>query len=199
MDNSRARKKYLSLMWEIEKRLEVLKALISGEADVIYLKAQIETEALQLRKVLELIAYSSLVCHQEQYRAIREDIAKDWHAKRIVNKIKTINPRFYPIPTKGCFDGYWKDVKSGFLTLKQFQVAYDSCGDILHIKNPFSKVNKSATAFHKRVPEYIDRIEKLLSQHRVYLPDNYGIIHVLTNFGSESELKLWWYGTTVNA
>ena len=186
-------------MWEIEKRLEVLKALNSGEAHVIYLKAQIETEALQLRKVLELIAYSSLVCHKEQYRALREDIAKDWHAKRIVNKIKTINPRFYPIPTKGYFDGSWKDVNSGFLTLKQFQVAYDSCGDILHIKNPFSKVNKSATAFHKRVPEYIGRIEKLLNQHRVYLPDNYGIIHVLTNFGSESELKLWWYGTTVDA
>ena len=184
-------------MWEIDKRLEILKALVSGEADVIYLKANIETEALQLRKILELIAYSSLVSHKEKCKAVNMNIAKAWHAERIISKVKSINPKFYPVPTKGYFNGKWHDVRSGYLTLRQFQVAYDSCGDMLHAKNPFSKVNKSADKFHKKIPEYIIRIENLMNEHRVYLPDDDGFIHVLSNFNTEQELKIWLYVSAI--
>lgn len=193
MDNSRIRKKYLSLMWEIDKRIEVLKALCDGEANVLYLKTKIETEALQLRKILELIAYASLIAHKEQYKEVRADIAKDYHANRIISKIETINPNFYPIPTKGYFRGKWHDLSTGYLTKRQFRNAYDSCGDMLHAHNPFSKINKSATAFDNKIPDYIERIEKLLEEHRVILPSEIGMIHVQANFGSDEELKIWLY------
>ncbi|MCD8520693.1 MAG: hypothetical protein LRY66_17450 [Saccharospirillaceae bacterium] len=193
MDNSRIRKKYLWMMWEIDKRLEVLKALVNGNADVVYLKAKVESEALQLRKILELIAFSSLVAHKEKYKEVRSDMDKDWHAKRIIKKIKLINPDFYPIPTKGYVKDKWVDVRGGYLTKKQFEAAYDLCGDMLHARNPFAKLNRSAMAFDKRVPDYIERIEKLLEQHRVILPDNLGVIHVQSNFGSNKALKIWLY------
>jgi len=186
-------------MWEIEKRIEVLKALCDGKADVVYLKAKIETEALQLRKILELIAYSSLIAHKEQYKEVRADIAKDWHANRIISKIEAINPNFYPIATQGYFKGKWHDLSSGYLTKKQFSDAYDSCGDMLHAHNPFSKINKSTIAFNRKVPDYIERIEKLIEEHRIILPDDLGIIHVRTNFSSDQELKIWLYAPLKNA
>lgn len=193
MDDSRIRKKYLWIMWEIDRRLKVLKALENGNADVLYLKAKVESEALQLRKILELIAFSSLVAHYEKYKEVRSEMDKDWHAKRIISKIELINPNFYPIPTRGCIEGWWHDVRGGYLTKKQFQTAYDLCGDMLHARNPFAKLNRSAIAFGKRVPDYIARIEKLLEQHRVILPDNLGVIHVQSNFGSNKCLKIRLY------
>ncbi|EGQ8204581.1 hypothetical protein [Vibrio cholerae] len=193
MNNSRIRKKYLHLMWEVDKRLEILKALSSENINVMYPQATIETEALQLRKTLELIAYSSLVAHKELYESVRADIAKDWHAKRIIKKVSSINPDFYPIPTKGFYDGKWNDLRGGFLTVNQFEYLYDSCGDLLHINNPFSKVRKNVFAFHKRVPEYVEKIESLLNEHRVRLPEDLGLIYVKSALGSDNPLHVWLY------
>ena len=68
-------------MWEVEKRLEILQGFIGKEINTLFLQSTIESEALQVRKLLELIAYSSLVAHKEAYQAVRADIAKDWHAQ----------------------------------------------------------------------------------------------------------------------
>jgi hypothetical protein len=193
MNNSQIRKKYLRLMWEVNKRLEVLKSLASEGINVLYPQVTIETEALQLRKVLELIAYSSLIAHKDLYQSARNDIGKDWHAKRIIKKVSSINPDFYPVPTKGFYDGKWNDLRGRFLTIKQFENLYDACGDMLHVKNPFSKISKSVFAFHKRVPKYIEKLEILLDEHRLALPENMGLIHVKSSLGTDNPLHYWHY------
>jgi len=191
MDSSKARRKYLRLMWEVEKRLEVLNGFISGEIDSLYLLATIESEALQLRKILELIAFASLVTHKEAYESVRKDILKDWHAKRIMRKVENLNPDFYPIPTVGVRNGKWQNLRGGFLTRKQFESLYDRCGNILHAKNPFSKVSQHTLSFHNSVPDYVARIEMLLRDHRVRLIGARDEIRVSVPFFSQERIKIW--------
>jgi hypothetical protein len=167
MDTSRERSKYLSLMWEIGMRLDVLREFSSGRASTTYPQTDIESQALQLRKVLELIAYSSLVPNRKAYEAVRSDIRKDWHANRIIAKIERINPNFYPIPIERLKGNTTQLKRSGFLTKRQFVQLYDRCGTILHAKNPFSRVSQRSFAFQKTIPGYVTRIEGLLFEHIV--------------------------------
>lgn len=179
-------------MWEAEKRLEVLNGFIKGEINSLYLLATIESEALQLRKLLELIAYASLISHKVAYKMIKDDISKDWHAKRILRQVEKLNPYFYPIPTNGVKNGKWNTLRGGFLTRNQFESLYDKCGVVLHTKNPFSKISQHSLSFHRRVPEHVVRIEKLLSEHRVRLAGTEDEIHVLVQFftGKPMQLRL---------
>lgn len=176
-------------MLECRYRIQTLRDFISGRTHCTYLQTTIESEALQLRKLLELIAFSSLVSYQDAYRSIRNDIAKDWHARRILRKIQTINPKFYPVPIHR-FDGNgWNRLQSGYLTEKQFERLYDNCGAMLHSQNPFSK-GRSSLAFHNKVPEYLDRIETLLSEHLVELAESREIIHVIAPMGQNATIQV---------
>lgn len=190
MESSRLRRKYLSLMWEAEKRLEVLHAFMRKEITSLYLQATIESEALQIRKLLELISYSSLVAHKEAYKAARAEISKDWHADRILAKIEKVNPFAYPIPTDGVKNEKWNVLRGGFLTRKQFSALYKRCNGVLHSKNPFGQEPTNSLAFHRNVPEYTHRIEKLLTEHRVRLPGTEDQIHVIAHFFSGRTMQL---------
>ena len=167
MHKSRDRRKYLSLLWEVSKRLEVLHAFIDKKIDNIYLQVSVESEALQIRKILELIAYASLISHKEAYEEARNNFSRDWHAKRIIKQLESINPNFYPIPIKDVERGGRLTPRGGYLTKLQFENLYDRCGSILHSKNPFLKVSQRSISFHNKVPEYVDRIENLLTKHSI--------------------------------
>lgn len=177
-------------MREAEKRLEVLNAFINKETNAVYLQTTIESEALQLRKLLELIAYASLVAHKDAYKSVRKDIDKDWHAKRILRKIESLNPNFDPIPTNGVSNGKWNTPRGGYLTRKQFETLYDKCGKILHSKNPFSNTPQHLLSFHKKMPNHVARIQKLLSEHRVRLASSNEMIHVRVQFFTDAPMEL---------
>lgn len=165
---SRDRKKYASLMWEARLRIEALHDLVDRRTHVTFLQSTVETKALQLRKVLELIAFASLITYREAYKAVRNDISRDWHAERILKKIEEINPNFYPVPVRGSSQHDWNKLKGGYLTRKQFAALYDKCGDMLHSKSPFNR-GKTASSFDRKVPQYIERIENLLTEHLINL------------------------------
>lgn len=169
MEDSRLRRRYLKLMWEVDKRLEALHTLMNNQTNIPYLQITIESEALQLRKLLEIIAYSSLIAHKTGYEKLREGVSKDWHAKRIIRKIEEINPDFYPTPMTRTENRGWKRRNGGFLTKTQFETLYDKCGDMMHTKNPFSKRSPNSLRFHERVPDYVERIENLIRSHQVKL------------------------------
>ncbi|AZR40728.1 hypothetical protein MTMN5_01277 [Marinobacter salarius] len=177
------------MMWECRYRIDALRDFTSGKTHCTYLQTTIESEALQLRKLLELIAYSSLVSYQEAYRSVRSDIAKDWHAARILRKIETINPEFYPVPIKGFSKQGWNKVRGGYLTRKQFERLYDKCGAMVHAQNPFLK-GKSSLAFHSSVPEYLGRIEILLSEHVVRLANSDEVIHVVAPMETKAPIQV---------
>ena len=142
-----------------------------------------------MRKLLELIAFSSLVSYKDAYRSVRHDIAKDWHADRILKKIEGINPDFYPTPVRGHDGTRWIKLIGGYLTRHQFSQLYDMCGAMLHIKNPFSK-GKNSLAFHRQVPDYLCRVEQLLSEHYVRLAKTNELVHVTAPMDSESSIQV---------
>ena len=190
MKNSKTRIKYLRLMAEIEKRLEVLKGFSNNQINAIYLQATIESEALQLRKILELIAYASLIAHKDVYANAFKDFASHWRAVKIINQIEKLNPDFYPIPTRGLKNGKWFTLKGGYLTKKQFKYLYDKCGVVMHAKNPFSNSSQYCLSFHKKVPNYVFKIEQLLSEHKIKLFGEIDEIHVMVPFHKDQSSLL---------
>jgi len=182
MINEEYLNKYAECMEEIKKRMKVVRAFTDGSANAIYKQTTAESTCLQIRKILELIALSSLVANKEAYAKSRKKFATDWHAKRILSDINTINPDFYPVPTRQILDSSGKKVievkkiESGFLTKNGFEKIYDRCGGLLHASNPFSK-SKDIDNFLKLVPKWMDKIKNLLNHHQVQL--------------IQSDLQLW--------
>jgi hypothetical protein len=158
--------RYAKLMSEARMRLSVVKAFLDKQVHAVYVQASTESMCLQLRKVLELIAFSALVSHRPAYIKVRADIAKDWHGKRILKTVEKINPNFYPCPMPRVLNNV--RVRGGYLTRTQFAKLYDACGELLHSTNPFRRTRDFA-AFERKIPLWVARIETLLSAHSVSL------------------------------
>jgi hypothetical protein len=93
-------KLYCDLMEEVKKRTSEIKGCFDGRVNNLYQATTIECAALQLRKILELIALSSLVAHKKEYAKQYPKFASNWHAERILRDIEKINKDFYPRPIK---------------------------------------------------------------------------------------------------
>lgn len=185
---------YVKCMDKVRNRIAAIKWLV---ATTRFFKSEhyLLPEAIfvQFRKILELIAYSSLSAHREKYAEAYKNFENHWKAKAMLDAVEQLNPEFYPIallpPTKTgdnswMFPGY----QDGALTRADFEKLYDACGDILHMKNPFSAKNP-VTDIGYSVDEWVVRIEKLLTWHSVELlddgrwlcympPDGQGNVHV---------------------
>lgn len=117
---------YCNLMEEIKRRNEVIQAYLSGHLNCLFRAVTVETEALQLRKILELIALGSLVANKSEYAKQYEKFASHWHAGRIMRDVESINPKFYPEPFREIpsqSQGVKNDLvpmTEGFLTKKDF-------------------------------------------------------------------------------
>jgi len=174
---------YAELMHEVRLRLSVLNSFFEGVADTTYIRTNTESMCLQVRKVLELIAFSTLVSHREGYVKIRNDLGKDWHAIRILKAVELINPSFYPRPVRGFSKAkpngksHFVKLRNGFLSREQFVRLYDSCGDILHATNPFS-TEINFNSFCLRLQPSILRIELLILEHSVQLAESKDLLWV---------------------
>jgi hypothetical protein len=176
-------------MREIDYRLETVEDLFLGRRSTTYDVTTIESICLQLRKVLEHVAFSSLILHKREYEEIRNDIKRDWHATRILKKVQDINPYYYPIPLNDPEHGDLVYMKSGYLTKKQFTKLYDECGAILHARNPFTRRSKPMP-FYKRVPDHLSRIRNLLSRHKITFQGSAKVVFVQVPFNSEEPIQV---------
>ena len=165
---------YCNLMQEVKKRTAVLQGFLDGQINAIYPTISIECAALQLRKILELIALGSLVAHREEYAANYNNLANHGHAERILRDIGKINPEFYPKPMRGFPSIHpgtnidLMDVKDGFLTKNDFISTYSALGDILHAKNPFALQTDYGRS-KDRIKEAIGKTVVLLNTHQIQL------------------------------
>jgi hypothetical protein len=172
-------------MRETMRRVEVLDEFVAGRARTTYPQTTAESMCLQIRKVLEIIAYSSLVSHRQSYVAVRKNFARDWHANRIIAQVAQLNPDFYPRPIVGFGALGPNYVRGGYLTRTQFEQIYERCGALLHAKNPFG-VSKSVSAFSRSVPQLITRIKALLQEHVLQLMNSTDLIWVVMPFDSDT-------------
>lgn len=177
-DIERTLRLYEAQMEEIKKRTEVVKCFVSGACSAHYNVPTGECLALQIRKILELIALASLVANREVYARIHRNFAEHWRAKDILKEIEKVNPDYYPVPTKqipmGIEDGVSRfqllDIEGGFLTKDDFVRLYDMCSDLLHAHNPFSaRARHDAEVFRRDCVEWMNRIIRLLNHHNMHL------------------------------
>jgi hypothetical protein len=172
---------YIKQLKEIKHRTSAIGLIAEGRFSTPYPATNIEFVYLQYRKILELIALSSLVANKDEYEKVEREFAKEWNAKKILKKLKTINPDFYPRPTRQIKDpkksGHFtlESIESGYLTQDDFVELYNLSSTLIHATNPFAP-EPDLEAYKSRMPGWFGKITTLLNHHTIIL---YGGKHMI--------------------
>jgi hypothetical protein len=166
--------KYCNLMQEIKHRTAVISAFGSDKAGTPFRATTIECVYLQFRKILELIAFGSLVANRREFSKVYADFAKCWNAHYLLRDIERINPGFYPHPIaelpagKPRVQAELAEKRDGFLTRVEFLKLYEKCGAIIHAGNPYgSQVDYGY--YERNIRSWRDKIIGLLNCHTIKL------------------------------
>jgi hypothetical protein len=189
--------KYATLMEGVKLRIALVDELTQGKGD-IPLVPRFEFLGLQVRKILELIAFGSLVANEKIYASTHADFAKEWNAKRLLAKLEKLNPGFYPIPVKqnpsdapGILLKHEK-ISSGYLTKETFVKAYQECSELVHTKNPYSTTDQFD--FQERLntfAQWRNEIIGLLNLHELHLLNDPGMAVCSMNDGGTNQVKVY--------
>lgn len=164
---------YLQQMEEIKNRVSFARSFLNSEMSPEDELFGYEIVCVHLRKILELIAFSTLAANKEEYSRVHDDFSKKWNAKKLLRTIEKINPDFYPKPVKFLHTDS-KEVKvldyikDGFLHRDDWLKLYDLCSTVLHVWNPYDEKERHIN-FEKSVTEWVQRIQNLLGLHYVQL------------------------------
>jgi hypothetical protein len=174
MKNGNETQLYMACMQEARDRLNFVKFLPVRNATTGIEYIDKELVFLQLRKILELIAFASLTANREKYATVHNKFATFWRAKDMLQDLEKINPEFYPLPVdppKTQPDGI-KHLAAvdGFLTKDDFVSLYDVTGNFLHVRNPFD-TRDPVIRMRYSVKQWLERIQALLTLHVVRLVD----------------------------
>ena len=140
--------KYCSAMEEVKLRTSVIDSFLTGPGHALYEPSTLETVGLQFRKILELIAFGSLIANQDEYSKVYRDFAKHWNAGDLVKNLESINPNFYPFPvvempsTDPNVKAKLEQRSADYLKKDAFVEVYGRCGVLMHAANPFGKGTK---------------------------------------------------------
>ena len=180
---------YIHQMEEIKRRTESIEKVTSFAHGNLYLPVATESVYLQFRKILELIAMSTLVANKDAMEAMGRSMKKlgtQWNGDHILKCVEDINRDFYPIPIheKEPSDPRAKrdlvEKPSPYLTRDRFAELYNRwCGPALHADNPF----RAKTDYQKlweTGPTWLGLITTLLSCHQVKLVGHKGfhLVHM---------------------
>jgi hypothetical protein len=166
--------KYCSVMEEVKRRTSVIDFFLMGKGSPIYMPTTVETCCLQLRKILELIAFASLVANKEAYSSAYTDFAKYWNAGELLKLLAKINPHFYPQPIveepsdQPGIKNKLRKRDPDYLTEKEFAEVYGRCGVIMHAANPYG-AGIDYDFYKKGLSIWLARIINLLNAHQIQL------------------------------
>lgn len=155
--------KYQSVLEEIRKRL-FSAYVLSKQNNVVF----IESTALQIRKILELMSYLSMLVNSGK---LNHKEKNDWHAQRIIESLASKTTIFYPLPARVIPPDREVDqpilVPLGTkhsLSQAEFGNAYSDCGKVLHAQHPFKDELDYRSYFDKN-KQILDKIRNLLQNH----------------------------------
>jgi hypothetical protein len=81
----------------------------------------------------------------------------------------------------------FENVTDGFLTEEGFAALYDSCGGILHARNPF-RTDSRKDKFCDQVPAWLGQIDTLLRVHYLQFAENADIWVVVMHDASDGRV-----------
>jgi hypothetical protein len=176
--------KYAFCMDIILQRIEVINTIAHEFTATMPI---VEFIALQLRKILESIALSTLVANVELYKEKRKSFNKDWHPKRIMDDLSKVNENYYPVPVEVILADSSQNVgslpvkTSGFLKKERYIEAYDFCSNILHTENPFSIKDRNHNDEMNTLFLYCQEAVELLNSHVAVFSDKDAILCILSS------------------
>lgn len=167
--------KYLQCMLEVRDRINLVLGIVAHQITTGREDFDAELVFVQLRKVLELIAFASLTANREKYSAAHARFREHWNGKWLLQDLAKVNPDFYPTPlglpvlqTSGVKQ--FPAVPEAFLTKEDFVVLYDKAGEILHARHPFTRKGDTVEIGFS-VKQWVSRIQSLLTLHVIHLVD----------------------------
>lgn len=183
---------YVKNMAEVRHRLGLVKAVLAGSVRTGHQTFDAELIFIQLRKTLELIAFGSLCANKQKYSEVYQNFAQHWSATRLLRDLEKVNQKFYPEPLEPPQqrpDGtrHFDRPSDGFMTRDDFVRLYDSCADVLHIRNPFKSGDPTIHIGHS-VDQWVARIQRLLTWHLMHLTD--GGVWVV-KIPAEGDVQAW--------
>jgi hypothetical protein len=178
-------------MEEIRDRINLVKSVGEHRVTSGSEFSDVELVFVQLRKVLELIAFASLTANKEKYSLAHAKFAQHWKANVMFHELEKINPDFYPMPIgqpQATPDGvkHCPLRSDSFLTKDDFACLYGKTGEILHVPNPFGPTSKVNVKYS--VKDWVLRIQNLLALHIMHLVDEKKWIVEIPDIGP---IRLW--------
>lgn len=164
---------YAAYMEDLRARTGLVLLIAEGGHPLPREDFRVELACLQLRKSLELLAFSSLTAHQDAYASAYADFSKHWRAKQLLDNLGKLHPEFYPKPVDAGTStqegvNHFEDVIDGFLTKDDFVFLYNKASEVIHTRNPFT-TKPPVVNFERSLDEWVRRIQRLLSTHYIRL------------------------------
>ena len=183
---------YCNCMSQIRQRTGLVQSVLNRTVTTGQDVFDTELIFVQFRKILELIAFSTLTANREKYSLAHANFAVHWNAKSMLEAVAKLNPSFYPVPL-GPPELLPNGVKQftplaeGFLTKNEFEFLYDKSSEVLHQRNPFA-TKDPVIQIGYNAAQWILRIQTLLAFHNVDLVDESKWMVEIPN---EGPVKLW--------
>lgn len=178
---------YLRLMAEVKRRHDVLLDFQTGQREARYQRTTVETAVLQLRLILECIAFASLVANKKHYAAQYKKFAEFRNARLLLRDLERVHPKFYPDPiverpsTDPAYVMVWDaPAKGSFLSRDMFPSVYEKCSNLLHAPNPFGS-QPDLAYYETNLPVWGRQVAALLDRHLVHLVGDYSVYLVQMN------------------
>jgi hypothetical protein len=145
---------------------------------------RVETAALQLRMLLELIPLAALASHVPEVEAIASAFKKKG-AMDAAKLVQRVNPKYWPTPVEQGGDRFnWTVITEGFVTEPEWVSEWGFLSSVLHARNPFVTTladSQELRDAHARVLDLSRRIATVLRTHWVELPGAGSILAVARN------------------
>ena len=87
---------YSKLMEEIKLKVDAVQRFM--EIPGVINQTRVESACLQLRMILELIVFDSLVSNKDAWRKSQDELRKAWNIKKIMKDLRGIHGGYYPEP-----------------------------------------------------------------------------------------------------
>lgn len=147
-----AHERYHAAMVEVKQRLRAVSSTLGAKKPgTLTDETDNEFMWLQLRKVVELVAFAGISSDEARYAALRAeakdnpDYTRDWKVGDILRRLAKITPHFLPIPigsVQVLSEGQWHfDAGKEKQTLERFVEIYERAGEYLHVPNPFGEAS----------------------------------------------------------
>ena len=179
---------YCGLMEEVKSKVESINHLM--DVPGLTIRARVESISLQLRMLLELVVFSSLVSNKDVWQRSQKELRSSQDISKKVVELKRLHPNFYPKPVNLGANGSGQeppDRTDEYLSEDRLVKVYGRLGNILHAENPMGN-ETDYRFFIDAVPGWVSEVMNLLECHKVYLyhrPEEFYLIKMFGDLDGE--------------